>query len=532
MALARVAPLALAAAGAAAAPGGWIARLEANGFAVQEGEYGFFDMQTCKAADTCYAINPLTPYGLSWLPRHPREAAAQVGYENSCVRHRICRGNASRPLSPSWRVDRGETVVILGRTPPESVYWSFAPTLYTRYHPAPFLPRPGSVDRMLVACPPALLRGNRCEVFSGVNDPVNHLTANTSGRGAPFAVDFALVLSWDASSERRTLDELRRAGHENVNVLRFPGGAGRLGVVAGDEDEWMAILRVEGIKDEQQAKAFYAGAPYRTFRVTPPASFVVQDEALFASFDGRMRERATGGRESAGGVGFEQLRRALKRVQLEILREEEASWRGVRRHVAATKFETFVNDSGYECLAHGTKCAGDCRDTIYAKATFLTRQMECMPLPSVGPCNPAETALLSEEEGDAFFAFGVNHQLTGQALYSSVTGYNFPKLAAVTGAIADDAYAGTAERYLGPADAAARYLWVVKFARSCAGSAGLCVEIPAASEDPAVSPLALHEPLFFLERMYVNPKTNSGPAVSETILGGLLHFKPQRSIVV
>merc|ERR1712107_440388 len=99
--------------------------------------------------------------------------------------------------------------------------------------------------------------------------------------------------------------------------------------------------------------------------------------------------------------------------------------------------------------------------------------------------------------------------MTGRALYSSVTGYDFPKLAAVTSAVTDSDYAGTAERYLDIGDPAARYLWVVKFARSCADSEGVCVEIPVESSDPAVGPLALHTPLVFLERMYVNPKTRA-----------------------
>ena len=28
----------------------------------------------------------------------------------------------------------------------------------------------------------------------------------------------------------------------------------------------------------------------------------------------------------------------------------------------------------YECLNHGLKCQGDCRDTIYAKATLLVQE--------------------------------------------------------------------------------------------------------------------------------------------------------------
>jgi hypothetical protein len=247
-----------------------------------------------------------------------------------------------------------------------------------------------------------------------------------------------------------------------------------------------------------------------------------------------MRQRVTGQGEGMEDASFEDLKTALDKLQRIVIEREHQRFNGSRRLVAKTAFETFVNDSGYECLAHGTKCQGDCRDTIYAKATFLIRQIECLPVPDVGPCNEAETGLLSEDHGDAIFAMGVNHKKVKQSLYSSVTAYDFPKLAAVSPGVTDDMYEGSAVQYLGKEDPAAKYLYVVKFARSCASDEDLCIEIPTVSDDPTVSPLALDKPVVFLERMYINPKTGSGPAVSESILGKLVHFKPRghRSLVV
>jgi len=293
----------------------------------------------------------------------------------------------------------------------------------------------------------------------------------------------------------------------------------------------MTILRVEGIVNATLAKEFYAGSPFRTFRVTPPKDFSVPDEALFPSFDGHMRQRVTGQGEGAEDASFQDLQTALDKLQDAVIEREHHRF-GSRRLVANVPFDTFVNDSGYECLSHGTKCQGDCRDTIYAKATHLIRQLECeaLPLPDVGACNEAWTALLSEEAGDAIFAIGVNHKKLKHSLYSSVTAYDFPKLAAVSPGVTDDMYDGTAVQYLGEEDPAAKYLYVVKFARSCDSDEDLCIEIPTESDDPTVSALALDKPVVFLQRMYINPKTGSGPAVSESILGNLIHFKPRSSV--
>lgn len=510
----------------------WIDSLRAQGFVVQEGDYGFYDTETCKKADTCYAMNPLTPYGLSWLPPSPAEASTEVKFESSCVKHNICRGNDTHPWSPSWRIARGEVVVLVGRAPPESVYWSVAPALYSRYHSAPSVPRIPSLDRTVVACPPALLKGRRCEVFSGINDPVNFLSANFSD-GRPFDTDFALVVAWDAVSERKVFEELEQAGQRNVNMLRMPGAIGQLGVTTGMEDEWMTILRVEGIKNESAAKEFYTGSPFRTFRVTPPASFDVPEDALFPSFDGRMRERVTGKGEGASDASFQDLQAALGRLHDLVISEEHKRFNGTQRHVASMEFSSWVNDSGYECLSAGTKCQGDCRDTVYAKATFAIREVECLPLPKVGPCNPAEHGYLTEDYGDSIFAIGVNHKATRQALYSSVTAYDVPKLAAVSPGITDDIYAGSAEKYLGKDDPAAKYFYVVKFTRHCdPDDIDLCVEVPIRSDNPSVNPLALNNAVAFVERMYINPTTRAGPAVSETILGKLVHFRPQSNAIV
>jgi len=510
----------------APAPAAWAEVLEKEGFVVQEGEFGFFDVAACKESDTCYVANPLTPYGLAYMPPHPEEAPGSVGYVNTCHAHKLCRERNGTTLSPGWRVVRGEAVVIVGRTPPEAAYWSFGPNLYTRYHERGWVPRPARTQDLLVSCKNTLLpfAGNRCETFSSVDDPINLKTANISGASS-FGQDFALVLAWDSAGEAGAREALESAGQANVNVLRFPGAIGVLGVTSGKEDEWLSLLRVESIKDEAAASAYYGGSPLRAFRVTPPKSTKVPDGALFPSREGRMRNRFTGAGESAPGVSFADLAASLEELQDKVKERQAARWKGARRDLKTVRFASFVQDSGYECLEQGTMCQGDCRDTIYAKATFLVQEYVCNKTRL--PCSPARHATLSEDLGDELFVVGVNHKATNQAIYSSVTAYDFPKLAPVTPGITDDQYAGTAEKYLGAGAAAAKYLYVVKFARACAaGGEDLCVAVPAESGDPRVSALHHGTPIVLLERMYLNPKTNSGPAVNETILPVLMHWRP------
>jgi len=132
---------------------------------------------------------------------------------------------------------------------------------------------------------------------------------------------------------------------------------------------------------------------------------------------------------------------------------------------------------------------------------------------------------------------GVNHKLTSQAVYASVTVYDYPKLASGTlrnasGALQDTEMEaardllGSANKYFPEGHPIAPYLYVVKFARKCLrDDFDLCYEVLSESADPSVLTIALHSPVFFLERTYIHPGTKSGPAVNETILPTLLHHR-------
>jgi len=509
----------------------WIEILEAKNYVVQEGSYGFFDTTTCASADTCYAINPLTPYGLIYLPPHANETSSR-NYSNSCHRHGLCKELQGRTYSPSWRIAPGEVILLIGRTPPESTYWSFAPSLYTRFNGPGFKPKPRSLQDLPVACPrvPEGSVGSRCEVFSAVNDPVNFQTVNVSTQ-TPFNSSFALMLSWDSETEKEVALQLEAAGVGPLNFLRHPGAISRLGVTKGTEDEFINVMRVENIKDGEASRRFYDSTPFQVLRISRSLEMPPAPESFYGSFKGRMRSRVTGHRESGENVTNQQLRDGLKLLKQRVIQE--------RQHlldVTSLDFNSFVNDSGYECLQSGLQCQGDCRDTIYARATMLIQETLCNK--SHLPCRPSRHAELSNESSDSFFVLGVNHKMTNQSLYSSLTAYNYPKLAAgilkrtsgdMQYSLVDEDFKGSALELL-PDHPAAPYLYVVKFARRCLPSdRHVCVEVPSWAESSNVTAIAEGEPLVFIERMYIHPGTKSGPAVAETIMPILVHFKHSRA---
>lgn len=257
-----------------------------------------------------------------------------------------------------------------------------------------------------------------------------------------------------------------------------------------------------------------------------------------------MRERWTGRSERAPTATTAQLEAGLEELRKNVVLAAEQRVVGVS--TVAVRFSSFVNDSGYECVHDGTRCQGDCRDTIYAKATVLEWALLCNVTHI--PCSSArDHSQLSATEGDSYFVIGVNHKYTNQSLYSSVTAYDFPRLAAaalrkggskpsdpVTYTAMDTDLRGSAfpflsgelQRTVGP------YLYAVEFSRNCtspsmeqrAGS-HLCYNVPSAASSPDEPVLNTTSPVVFIERMYIRPGSASGPAVAETILPYLIHVR-------
>eukprot|EP00441_Pelagodinium_beii_P024205 CAMPEP_0197653222 /NCGR_PEP_ID=MMETSP1338-20131121/34926_1 /TAXON_ID=43686 ORGANISM="Pelagodinium beii, Strain RCC1491" /NCGR_SAMPLE_ID=MMETSP1338 /ASSEMBLY_ACC=CAM_ASM_000754 /LENGTH=540 /DNA_ID=CAMNT_0043228259 /DNA_START=96 /DNA_END=1718 /DNA_ORIENTATION=- len=505
----------------------WIEALKAKKYVVQEGSYDFFDIKTCASADTCYAMNPLTPYGLIYLPPHANESSSG-NYSNTCHQHGLCKKINGMIYSPAWRIAPGEVIVLLGRTPPESTYWSFASSLYTRFNGPGFKPSPRSLQDFPGACPKVPLEGSagdRCEVFSAVNDPVNFQTVNLSSQ-SPFNTSFALMLSWDSETEKEVATHMEATGIGPLNFLRHPGAISRLGVTGGKEDEFINVLRVENIKDADASKKFYTGTPFQVLRISRSLENSPATDSFYPSFDGKMRTRVTGKSESGENVTNQQLRHGLKLLKQRVIQGNSGF------SFTSLDFDSFVNDSGYECLQRGLKCQGDCRDTIYARATLLIQEGLCNK--SHLACKPSRHAELTSEPSDSFLVMGVNHKMTNQSLYSSITVYNYPKLAAgilkrssghMQYTMLDRDFQGSALQFL-PDHPAAPYLYIVKFARRCLpGDRYICLEVASWPDSSNVTAIAEYEPLVFIERMYIRPGTKTAPAVAETIMPILVHFK-------
>ena len=103
-------------------------------------------------------------------------------------------------------------------------------------------------------------------------------------------------------------------------VTMVAGAILNQGVSSGREDEFLNVLRVEGIHDAAERDAFYADNKYEVYRITPSEDFRVAHSDKFESFNGKMRTRWTGISESVqGAVSNAQLASGLKELKAAVI---------------------------------------------------------------------------------------------------------------------------------------------------------------------------------------------------------------------
>ena len=86
---------------------------------------------------------------------------------------------------------------------------------------------------------------------------------------------------------------------------------------------------------------------------------------------------------------------------------------------------------------------------------MLAQEVLCNKTHLPGLCKPSRRATLSAEPSDALFVVGVDHAATSQSMYSTITAYDFPKLAPAALLAADSQGRHTHLQYAGALPSAA-----------------------------------------------------------------------------
>ena len=191
--------------------------LENQGYIVQRGTYNYITKERCNLMETCFANNPSSPYGIVFLPEAPGEDTST--YSNWAeVLSEVVDGIT---MSATYRLDASETIVILGQTPPSSLYYSYIPYVFDRWHPFRWSP-PWDADNP--KCPEVTDRdGSRCDHFASIANPINVVNMKTSMEGGQsFNSAFAIFMGGDMTQVENLKKMRLEYNHLFTTYLGFP----------------------------------------------------------------------------------------------------------------------------------------------------------------------------------------------------------------------------------------------------------------------------------------------------------------------
>ncbi len=459
--------------------------LENDGFTVQKGGLGYFDLiklYDLGVIPSAYGNNPSTRYLTYFVPPAP-------GHEVPELFAKIARTfGVSSNLSAFWNLGPDEAIVLVGRTPPECRYFS-----YDHY----------VVDRTY---------GNETRwIFANIADTVNNLVINTEGTpnglaGNPFNQTTVIVATADRGIDQRIRAAASSAGYSGdiFNTQVLPLAILNMGL-ENSSDTFAIILRPALFIDKQAGDNYINNTPTTIFRITPNESTKL-DPYNYPE----LRVRGTGKTEFDLMDDLEELRVAILN-----------KYSGLNGTELPTSQIVPVGSDG---IQRGINAIIPDNDACYLWTVNQTVSSPTPPFPNLSlyyPFAQHPAITLGNDTNEFIIVYGVNHVATGKATYENLGIFGADVWNGV-GAITDEDFNGTAEEYL-PDNPDAKYLYVYKIARNCDGDPH-CFEVPFG---PGGYGIGSDQPLFIFWRLYLEKATKTGPSYSEIVYDRAIKFNPE-----
>ena len=369
---------------------------------------------------------------------------------------------STKGLIQGWQINPNEALVIVTKTPPECVYFSYCGFIFYKYYEK---------------------EKQQKWVWTSFNDPINISTIKSSGtpngaKGDPFDKDTIIIMTSDKNTDRLVRNAAVSAGYSEdiINTYVIPGSMVKLGI--GPEYDTIVVGQRMALFKDEKAGQEYVNAVTAAIRVIPNTSDKLDPFPM-----PELRVRGTGVTEWDLQPALEDLRTAILAKYSNLAAEELGTSVWLAESYDAVQTETYV--------------AGESRDTIYLRSDSLT---------------------LGDGQDELIIVYGVNHASAGKATYANCNFYGEKGWNGVAGIYSTE-YVGSAEQYL-PDNPLAKYLYVCKFVRNC-GSEKNCVTVPTG---PGAFGVGLDEPAFIGFRAYLEPSTKVGPINTELVYDRVIKF--------
>ena len=487
-------------------------------FIVKKGLFKYFKVSDCMQLNlsTCYANHPLTPYGLIYLPRSEQE----IPYPGCSVECPFCNFlcHPDNGMSPIWRLDKDEAIVVDVGWIPSMKYSTFTMYLWGRYHK----------DLIFQEDTPYYLqcknKKSYCPHFASLGDSIS-IHSPTK-----------VIITPSVTVYTKLFQHFK---DPNVKLLVMPGNILNMGVDTPTRDLFSFIHRIAFVDNQTEISEYIENPAINITRLT--LNKTLKNNVLFDRV--KLKKRKTGKKESSPDFTHEQLVEGLKTLKQAVIKKYNSKF--YESEMTAAFF-----DSGYDCIDNHYQCNGDVRDTLYTVSkSFLkddyicsiVKNLNIQPLIiiiimtcayfclnirsyrtllfilcfmgvlhslNVYPCAKPSVLRTTTNKNDFFVMIGVNHKQTDYCMYHSISIYKKNKRIGMK-VITDDQFFNSSFQYT---PELSQYLYTYKFKYDCWGEE-YCSQIGT-------------KKVFFIERMYVHPKTGIGAHRSEIINSTLLHFSP------
>lgn len=330
--------------------------LEKDGFIVQEGKFGAFDVIGLYEAGylpSCYGNNPSTPYMIYFMPPPPGQKATSENPADS--------DTIDNKTLVEYKLRPDEALLFIGRTPPECKYFSFVPYVYDRNFPN---------------------EKQRKRIFASLTDPLNLITIKTGGKSTFNASTFIIT-----ASDKGINDRIKAAGiaagypESLMNTIVIPQQLVKMGL-GQDADKLLMLTRLAFFTNQKAGQDYMNGTAGRVFRLTPKVS----SNLTKPYGTPKLRVRGTGNTSELN------LTSALNDLREAILKENKGA------NVTELTTQVWLYE-GYDALQRGIDAIGENRDTTYLRTNNFT---------------------LGNSSKDFLIVYGVNHAMTGRATYCNL----------------------------------------------------------------------------------------------------------------
>jgi hypothetical protein len=242
------------------------ADLERNGYEVERGYWTLWGADDCKyplrTVGFCYGNNPTAPYVLAVVPPWKDE------FVDRSLRHTLMA--AQRNMTPNYRLDGREALVVVAEMPPPARYFGIGTNVFTRQTTLnendPIYQRvtDPQLRSILFAASP---NPSRMMMISSIGDSINNIVIEQQA-GAAFGQQRYFIITPDESMADAVTAALGRAGVPSEHVFTEPVSPNLVRVGLGPEaDDLITYIRYAMPENEVLGEQWRERLPLTILRV-------------------------------------------------------------------------------------------------------------------------------------------------------------------------------------------------------------------------------------------------------------------------